>query len=240
MTLASVREAVARGADEEALAALHALFPSGAEREEAAALALHLGQPSRAVRWGTDPLTLAAAHLRLGQPGAALSVLGGQPQTARLALLRARAAWQTAQADAGELARQARTLARREGDAGALVAAATLLGEMEWRPDPRSALRTLAEGLKVAEMTGQEADAHLLAVLAHAQAALGSREKAGRTAAKALGRSLPRSPARVLARLALGREAEASTEAAAGELGEVWLVPFLPEVQDSPRSAQRT
>lgn len=239
MTLAAVREALAGGRDGEALAFLQALSPSGAEREAAAALALTLGQPFRALLWSMDPLTLAAAHLRLGQPGAALAVLEGQPDSARPAVLRARALWQSGGADAGPQAHHARALARREGDAGALVAAATLLGELEWRPDPRSALRTLAEGLKVAEMTGQEADAHLLAVLAHAQAALGSREKAARTAGKALGRSLPRSPARGVALLALGREPEARAEAAAGELGEVWLALFLPQVQESSTSAQR-
>lgn len=222
VTLAAVREALSQGNDRSALAALHRLSPLPDEQAEAAVLALHLGQPTLTLRWAGDPLTLAAAHLRLGRPGAARTVLDGQPDTARPALLRARAAWQAGQPDAPDLARHARSLARAQGDAGALVAAATLLAEQRLGADAKAALRTLAEGLKVAELTGQEADAHLLAVLACAQAALGSRDKAGRTAAKALARSLPRSPARVTALLALGREEEAHAEAAAGELGEVW------------------
>ncbi|GMA17487.1 hypothetical protein [Deinococcus metallilatus] len=226
MTLASVRAALERGDDPAALGALRALTPSLDERDGAAALALHLGQPGLTVCWASDPLTLAAAHLRLGKPGQALAALHGQPDAARPALLRARAGWQARQADAPELARHARTLARAEGDAGALVAAATLLGELLLPGDSKAALRTLAEGLKVAELGGQEADAHLLAVLAHAQAPLGSPDKAGRTAAKALSRSLPRSPARVVALLALGRAEEARAEAAAGELGEVWWQPW--------------
>ncbi|WP_245557732.1 hypothetical protein [Deinococcus apachensis] len=221
MTLADVRAAMDRGDDPAALATLRALTPAPDEREEAAALALHLGQPSLAVRWSEDPLLLAAAQLRLGEAAVALVSLQDQPDTARPALLRARAAWQGS-GDAATLAWHARTLARSEGDAGALVAAVTLLGELLLPSDPRAALRTLAEGLKVAELTGQEADAHLMAVLAHTQAALGSADKAGRTGAKALGRSLPRSPARVAALLALGRGEEARAEAAAGELAEIW------------------
>lgn len=222
MTLADVRAALARGVDSAALSALRALTPPPSEREEAAALALHLGQPSLTVGWAADPFLLAAAQLRLGDAAAALAALQGQPDTARPALLRARATWQGSGGDAFNLARHARTLARTEGDAGALVAAVTLLGELLLPTDPRAGLRTLAEGLKVAELTGQEADAHLLAILAHTQAALGSAEKAGRTATRALGRSLPRSPARVAALLALGRREEARVEAAAGELAEVW------------------
>ena len=53
----------------------------------------------------------------------------------------------------------------------ALIAAAALLGELEQAQGaPRQALRSLAEGLKVAELTGESADPHLLAVLAHVQA----------------------------------------------------------------------
>lgn len=225
MTLLAVREALQRD-DHAALAVLRDLTPIPAERAEAAALALHLGQPTLGVRWATDPLILAAAHLRLGQPAQALAALEGQPDTARPALLRARAAWQAGRVDAADLARHARTRARAEGDAEALIAAVTLLGEVLLPTDPKAALHTLAEGLKVAELTGQAADAHLLAVLAHAQARLGSRDKAGRTAAKALARSLPRSPARGVALLALGRVEEARAEAEAGELGEVWWRSF--------------
>lgn len=221
-TLGTVRQALARGDDPAALAALHALTPARAEQAEAAALALRLGQPGLAARWAGDAQTLAAACLRLGQPERALTALAEQPDTARTALLRARAGWQAGTADALLLAEHARALARREGDAAALVAAVTLLGEVLLRRDPKAALRTLAEGLKVAELSGQEADSHLLAVLAHVQAALGHRNKAERTAAKALARSFPRSPARVAALLALGRAADARAEAEAGELGTVW------------------
>lgn len=222
MTLADVREALDRREDCAALAALHALTPAPGERDEAAALALHLGQPGLTLQWALDPLLLAAAQLRLGCPAAARALLQNQPDTARPALLRARAAAQGEGGDAAALARHALSLARGEGDAGALVAAVTLLGELLLPLDPRAGLRTLAEGLKVAELAGQEADPHLLAVLAHTQAALGSPAKAGRTASKALARSLPRSPAQVLALLALGREEEALAEAAAGELAGVW------------------
>lgn len=221
-----LRAALSGGDDQAALAALRTMTPAPDEEAEAAALALALGQPRLAAYWAKDPLTRAAAYLRLGQPAQALAALDGQPETARPALLRARAAWQARQVGAPDLARHARTLARREGDASALVAVSTLLGELLRSDEPRAALRALAEGLKVAELAGEVADAHLLAVLAHVQAVLGSREKAERTAAKALARSLPRSPARVVALLALGREEEARREAAAGELGEVWLVPF--------------
>nr|WP_246363064.1 hypothetical protein [Deinococcus budaensis] len=221
--MAAVHAALEGGDDPGALAALHALtspVPAGA-----AALALHLGCPRLAARWAGetgDSLTLAAAQLRLGASAQALATLEAQPGTARPALLRARAGWQLRSPQAPDLAHHARTLARQQGDAGALVAAATLLGEMLLPGDARAALRALAEGLKVAELTAQAADAHLLAVLAHAQAALGSRPKAARTAEKAMDRSPPRSPARVLALLALERRAEARAEAAAGELAAVW------------------
>ena len=61
-----------------------------------------------------------------------------------------------------------------------------LLAE-EQQAEPYGALRTLAEGLKVAEIAGQSADAHLLAVLAHTQGRLNAR-KGQATAAKALER----------------------------------------------------
>ena len=121
-----------------------------------------------------------------------------------------------------DLAEQARDQARREGDAPALIAAATLLGELQLA-EPFAALRSLAEGLKVAEVVGEEADAHLLAVVAYAQQRVGSAAKAQRTAHKALDRSLPRSPARVWALLALGQAEEARAELGAGKLSEGWL-----------------
>ncbi|MDV6373808.1 hypothetical protein [Deinococcus arenicola] len=188
---------------------------------ELARLALRLGRPRLAVRWaGADPLTHAAALLRLGESEAALQVLEPVPDSARPAALCARALWQMQDAGAEAATGKALALARQEGDVGAVIAAATLHGE-QLLPQPHAALRALAEGLKVAEGSGQPSDAHLLAVLAHAQLCLGG-AKGTRTAAKALDRSLPRSPARVLALLALGREIQARAEAAEGELAAVW------------------
>ena len=130
-----------------------ALWPvTASESVQAAALAL---------TWGFPSLTLAAlpafsdlpevAHLR----SAALLRLGRgaevtlTPDSARAAVLQARAAWQQAGADAPRLATLARRQARAEGDAAALIAAATLHAETELHAnEPRSALRSLAEGLK--------------------------------------------------------------------------------------------
>ncbi|GGM04728.1 hypothetical protein [Deinococcus aerophilus] len=210
------------------------------ECQAAARLALHSGRPRLALRWGdADPLTHAAALLRLGDAATALEVLGTLPQTARSAVLRARAHWQLADGSAQGATLQALALARREGDGAAVVAAATLRGE-QLLPDPYAALRTLAEGLKVAEQTGQAADAHLLAVLAHAQRRLGG-PKGARTATKALERSAPRSPARVLALLALDRAQEAHAEAADGELAAVWWRGFLSDqFPVTPSGTKRT
>ncbi|ALW89285.1 hypothetical protein [Deinococcus actinosclerus] len=191
-----------------------------AQVEAAAALALQWGAPRAALAWSRDPLRRAAAHLRLGESGPALAELAGEPAGARVALLRARAAALSGAQDAPTLAAHARTLARQEGDSAALIAAATLLAEGE-QAEPYAALRTLAEGLKVAEIAGQSADPHLLAVLAHTQARLNAR-KGQATAAKSLERSAPRSPARVLALLALVRPGEAHAEARAGDLHPGW------------------
>ncbi|CAM4081911.1 hypothetical protein [Deinococcus marmoris] len=188
---------------------------------EAAKLALRLGRPRLAALWAqADPLTHAAALLRLGESRSALHLLKPLPHTARPAALRARALWQLADAQAEAETTNALELARQEGDVGAVIAAATLRGE-QLLPQPHAALRALAEGLKVAEGSGQPSDAHLLAVLAHAQLRLGG-PKGTRTAQKALDRSLPRSPARVLALFALNRPAEAEADAAEGELAAVW------------------
>ncbi|THF88676.1 hypothetical protein E7T09_05700 [Deinococcus sp. KSM4-11] len=198
-----------------------ALAPS--ERVGAASLALSYGRPSLAARWAIDaghhdPLTLAAALLRLGRATDALDLLEAQPDAARTAVLRARARWQLGQrADQADVAR---ILARREGDTPALMAAVTLAGEQALGA-PYAALRTLAEGLRVSEQLGQPADAHLLSVLAHAQLKLGG-SKGRRTAARALERSVARSPARVLALLALRRDSEALAEARDGEIHPVW------------------
>ncbi len=197
------------------------------ERAGAASLALSYGRPTLAVWWATDPrhhepLTLAAALLRLGRATAALDVLETVPDTARAALLRARARWQLGQRD--DQADVACILARREGDTPALMAAVTLAGEQSLGA-PYAALRILAEGLRVSEQIGQPADAHLLSVLAHAQLRLGG-PKGARTAQRALERSVARSPARVLALLALRRDTEAGAEARQGELHPVWWEGF--------------
>nr|WP_229783534.1 hypothetical protein [Deinococcus sedimenti] len=203
---------------------------TGARAEEAAALALHWGAPGRTLAWSTEPLLRAAAYLRGGQTDAARAELTGEPEGARVTLLRARAASLEARTDAPDLAGSARTLARHEGDSAALIAAVTLLAEGQ-QADSHAALRTLAEGLKVAEIAGQSADAHLLAVLAHTQLRLNPR-KGQATAAKALERSAPRSPARVLALRALNRADEGMLEARAGELHPGWwtftAAPTLP------------
>ena len=217
----TLEEALSAGHDHAARAVYAALEPQ--RQATAAALALHHGRPQMAAEWGVcDPLTRAAALLRLGQSQAALDVLAPLPDSARPALLRARARWQLGDSEPAE---HARLLARREGDRPALVAAATLTGE-HLLHDPYAALRALAEGLKVSEWAREESDAHLLAVLAHVQVRLGG-PKGQRTAAKALERSLPRSPARVIALLALNRADEARSEAHDGQLAEVWLKPFM-------------
>ncbi len=197
------------------------------DQPEAARLALRLGRPRLAALWAqADPLTHAAALLRVGESGNALHVLEPLPGTARPAALRARAWWQLTDAQAEAVTQEALALARQEGDLGAVIAAATLRGE-QLLTQPHAALRALAEGLKVAEGSGQSSDAHLLAVLAHAQLRLGG-NKGTRTAQKALDRSPPRSPARVLALFALERAAEAKAEAADGELAAVWWRDFSP------------
>ncbi|GAA4016512.1 hypothetical protein GCM10022631_31090 [Deinococcus rubellus] len=216
--------------DDSRPAALRDWVPVQDEVLGAAALALGTGLPDLARRWaqsaGPAGAALeAAAALRLGQLQEALELIGPLPGDARRAVLLARAHWLGGDPDSC-WAEAARSQARQEGDAPALVAAVTVLGEVQLS-DARAALRTLAEGLKVAEMTGEAADAHLLAVLAYVQrfvgsGAMGSEVKAHRTAHKALERSAPRSPARVWALLALGREVEARAEAEAGQLAAGW------------------
>lgn len=225
MNLEQLRALLEAGDHLGALKAFDVLVP--AERGQAAALALHLGRPKLAARWaqGQDPLLQVAALLRLGEREAALGVLSGQPETARTAVLRARAIGSLESAEA------ARALARREGDSPALIAAATLMGERLLFHDPHAALRALAEGLKVSEMMRVDTDAHLLAVLSLVQRRVGGEGKALRTAAKALERSQPHSPARVLALLALGHTTEAEAERAAGDL-DLDFQPFLASVPE--------
>ncbi len=209
-----------------AVAELGRMSPGPGQHADAAALALRLGVPDVAIAWAllageAGAATAAAAALRLGKVGQARAIAATLPPSARRAVLYARA-----EALGGEpalsWAEQARDQARREGDAPALIAAAILLGELQLS-EPFAALRSLAEGLKVAEVVGQEADAHLLAVLAYAQQRVGSSAKAQRTAHKALDRSLPRSPARVWALLVLGQTEAARTELRAGQLSQGWL-----------------
>lgn len=217
-----------RGDDAQALAALGAWTPGPDQQAEAAGLALQLGRPRLAAQWAQAagvPLLEAAARLRLGQAHEALALLAAQPETARTLLLTARAHALLGSPGARTRAEAARAAARREGDAPALEQAATLLGELLRPHDHRAALRALAEGLKAAEVAERPPDPHLLAALATVQAdfgaagpAGGGNAKAQATAEKALARSRPRSPARVLALRALGRHAEAEREALAGEL----------------------
>ncbi|OOV13602.1 hypothetical protein BXU09_01650 [Deinococcus sp. LM3] len=213
--------------DSEARAAL-AILPPG-DRTHAGAHALRLGRPHLTLDWSAEPLLRAAAYLRLGSTGAARQELRGQPDTARPAVLHARAARLDRAPDAAALAAHAARLARAEGDGNALIAAAILNAEQDLSGADRAAhfaaLRSLAEGLKVAELTGQPADPHLLAVLAHAQRPLNAR-KAAATAAKALDRGEPGSPARVLALLALDRPDEAHAQAQRGSLAAAWWEPF--------------
>lgn len=227
MTLAALQAAVNAGDDAEALALLSGLQPAPDEAQACAVLALHVGRPSLAAQWSNEPLTRVAALLRLGHTEEARPTLAPLPESPRVALLLARLLALESDAQAMTQATHARALARVGGDAAALTAAATLLAELLLPTDPRAALRTLAEGLKVAEMAGEAADAHLLAVLAHVQAAVGGAEKARRTAEKALARATPRSPARVVALLALAQPEQAHAEASAGELDERWLLPFI-------------
>ncbi|WP_235514055.1 hypothetical protein [Deinococcus sp. Leaf326] len=232
-TLAACRAALTGPDELGARQALEALSPLPHERAEAAELALRLGRPQQVLAWGNGPLVRAAAWLRLGEAGSALAELdASQGASARHAALRARAHWQRFLGadplgrgpEAGAATETALHLARQEGDAGALMVAVTLRGEALVQVGERfAALRALAEGLKVAEIGGQAADAHLLAVLAHAQGG----PKGQRTAAKALDRSSPGSPARVLALLALNCPEDAHAQAAAGDLSPLWWA-FLP------------
>lgn len=227
MTLAALQAAVNAGNDSAALALLLDVQPPSDEAQAFAVLALHLGRPTLAAQWATDPLTRAAGLLRLGHTEVARQTLAPLPDAPRVALLLARLLVLENHAGAVAQATHARALARAEGDAGALIAAANLLGELLLPTDSRAALRTLAEGLKVAEMAGEAADALLLAVLAHVQAAVGGADKARRTAEKALARAAPRSPARAVALLALGQSEQAYAEASAGELDLRWLAAFI-------------
>ncbi|AWN23641.1 hypothetical protein DKM44_10700 [Deinococcus irradiatisoli] len=223
MTLAALRTLP----DALLLGALKHFQPALGEEGAAAALALGAGVPDLALRWGlaagpAGAALAAAAALRLGQTDTAQRLIGPLPPDARRAVLHARLQALRGEG-AAEAAQLARHQARREGDAPALIAAVTLLGELQLgEAEALTALRTLAEGLKVAELTSQDADAHLLAVLAHAQRRVGGAAKARRTAEKALERAPRRSPARVWALVALERRQDAEREFQAGQLGAGW------------------
>ena len=93
MNLNTIRAMQASADDAWALHALELLTPAEADRSQAATLALALGRPRLAALWaqGHDPLLQAAALLRLGEADTVLKVLKGQPDSARVSLLRARA-----------------------------------------------------------------------------------------------------------------------------------------------------
>lgn len=168
------------------------------------------------------------ALVHAGRFDEAERALNALPLGARTLVLRARMTKRLQDAIA------ARDRAREEGDAPALVAAAALIGELHLAADePRLALHALAEGLRVAEVAGDEADAYLLAVLALAQARVGSPRKAALTARKALARSAPASPARVLALWALGREQEARHAAEGGVSFAYFVIEALDQSQES-------
>ena len=212
-------------------ALLMSTAPPPGEEVPAAAFALRLGVPELALSWATasaqaqGAAIAAAAALRLGRVEVAQTQLETLAPEARRAVLEARARMLGGETGL-DWAHAARTQARQEGDAPALIAAVTLLGERQLS-EPFAALRTLAEGLKVAELMGDEADAHLLAVLSHAQKRAGSASKAERTAEKALERSWPRSPARVWSLLALNRETEAEAQRQLGQLAPAWFAGVL-------------
>lgn len=171
-------------------------------------------------------LTAAAAALRLGEVTLARELLVCALPSARRSLLLTRATWLQDPAAALHSARQVRQQARREGDAPALIAAVTLLAETQLLldPDPFLPLRTLAEGLKVSEMMGQPADAHLLSALATAQRR--APRKADRLAEHALERAGAGSPARIGALLTLGQREAADQERERAELDARWLRAF--------------
>lgn len=226
---ASSLEHIRQSPDDQALLLLSQLEPISAEQNEAAALALALGQPKRVLEWATDPLLKAAALLRLGQAKEVLSLLDTQPQNARVAFLKARAAWQLDQSNSLELSHIAGQMGKQEGDAPASIAVATLLGEIQLvslPTKPYLALRGLADGLRILELANLEPDAHLQAVLAHVHKRIGT-EKHQETAQKALDYSPERSPAQILALLALDRAAEAQSKAQAGALAPVWWTKIM-------------
>lgn len=220
----NVLDHIRQSPDSQALQLLHQFTPTPTQQNEAATLALALGQPHKVLDWTQEPLLRAAALLRLGQASEVLGLLENQPQNARTALLKARAAWQLEQLNSLKWAKLAEELGKKEGDAPASIATATLLGEIQMvslPTKPYRALRILADGLRIAELANLDADAHLLAILSHVHKRIDT-QKYRETAQKALERAPERSPAKVLALLALEQEDEAQTQAQAGHLHSVW------------------
>ncbi len=167
---------------------------------EGAAILWELGRAAQAAQilGALEPtfqvrINHAAALTRSGHGQDALEVLegleGGWPS-----LRRANALWHLGESGSAEAEVEiALTAGRQEGDAKLTVAAIWQKGELALeREDGKGAVFILAEGLKIAELIGQEADPYLLAVLSEAQTFWGNRNKALQTAQKALGRSSER------------------------------------------------
>lgn len=188
-----------------------ALKPDDLFSLEGAALLWKLGRANQAaqVLGALEPtfqvrINHAAALTRSGHGQEALVVLegleGGWPS-----LRRANALWHLGESGSAveevELALEA---GRREKDAQLTVSSIWQKGELALeREDGKGALLILAEGLKIAELIGQQADPYLLAVLSEAQAFWGHREKAFKTAQKALERSSERHLSWVRSHLAM-------------------------------------
>lgn len=178
---------------------------------EGAAILWELGRAAQAaqVLGALEPtfqvrVNHAAALTRSGHGQAALEVLGdlegGWPS-----LRRANAHWHLGDSTQAEAEVElALTAGRVDGDAKLAVAAIWQKGELALeREDGKGAVFILAEGLKIAELIGGEADPYLLAVLSEAQTFWSNRRKAFKTAQKALERSSERHLSFVRSHLAL-------------------------------------
>jgi len=178
---------------------------------EGAAILWELGRAAQAAQilGALEPtfqvrINHAAALTRSGHGQDALEVLGDL-QGGWPSLRRANALWHLGDSSLAESEVElALTAGRVENDAKLAVAAIWQKGELALeREDGKGAVFILAEGLKIAELIGQEADPYLLAVLSEAQAFWGNREKAGKTAQKALERSSERHLSFVRSHLAI-------------------------------------
>lgn len=151
-------------------------------------------------------IDLAASLTRSGQGARALEVLGDTPG-GWFSLRRANALWHIGDSSHAEAEVDLALAEGRENqDASLTVPAIWQKGELCLeREDGKLALYVLAEGLKISEMLGKEADPYLLAVLSEAHAYWGSTRKAYQTALKALERSHQRHLSFVRTHLALHR-----------------------------------